>query len=1029
MRISLFSLFGFIAISLPAFTQLSGTYSINQSALASSTNFTSFQAFADSLASQGVSGPVVADVVASTGPYVQQVEFNTITGVSASNTITVNGNGNTIIYNPPSLNRYIIRFHNTQYVLVDNLIIKSDTASITTWAVWISGSSSYNKVSNCEIYVSKSDYHYHFFTCVTIGNDATDLRLESGANNNVVENNFISGGYFGIHYQLYSSTEGNHIRKNTIVNFADAGIFISGGRFTNIDSNEIYRTSRDTMFRFIGIHLEFPNGYFRVMNNRIHNANDTNPNHSAIGILAKYNTILASQEHYYYNNAIYNLNSTGYVFGFWIFEADGHYLYNNTIALEDERSVNSKAFGIALERTCENIRVKNNVIRIKNNSNDYANCLFIGSLTSTVQSDSNLFFTENVGSGPAYIGSHGLNFHDSLASWQTAGGGIFDQHSYEKDPFFISNTYVKPTNYLVDDKAAPNFINKDIEGITRKALTPDVGAYEFEGLNRDVAVVKMILDTSLCGDTVMDVGTVYRNNGFDTLYNVPVEFNITGPLGTAHFFDTIAVFYPNVSDTIYYNQLNIKMGGSFDLIAYSTLTTDQESRNDTIKKINFVIPAVPPKAADTIVVICEGEPYLLVLPKVSGYENRWYASATDLLPFFVGDSLNLSLTNVDTVFYVRRSYTGLLCESELSTIHVIGANTITYETINPVECEAYTTPSGKAIYTTSGNYMDTIPNHLGCDSVITINLTINNTFHSFSTVVCDSLISPSGKVLYNSGIYEDTIMNAAGCDSLMVINLTVNYTAHTAFIETTCNEYNWRGTQYTASGVYSDTLVSIAGCDSVLTLDLTLNYSSTYALKDTACDKYEWLGNTYTGSGTYFDTLVNSVGCDSLLTLELVIYSFSDSVTQLSTVMTAVADDLEYQWITCDSSNSIIAGATGQSYTATENGHYAVIMDLNGCIDTSRCVEVNSVGIANLGRQEGIRIYPNPTSGKLTLNFENAAVNRQITLRNLSGQIMNQKTFNSGGNLHLEIDGPAGIYLLSISDAVGNRRVFRVVKW
>lgn len=54
-------------------------------------------------------------------------------------------------------------------------------------------------------------------------------------------------------------------------------------------------------------------------------------------------------------------------------------------------------------------------------------------------------------------------------------------------------------------------------------------------------------------------------------------------------------------------------------------------------------------------------------------------------------------------------------------------------TVSPVVCQSYTAPSGK-IFTTSGTYQDTIPSVRGCDSVITINLTVNNFIDRNTTV-------------------------------------------------------------------------------------------------------------------------------------------------------------------------------------------------------------------------------------------------------------------------------------------------------
>ncbi len=99
----------------------------------------------------------------------------------------------------------------------------------------------------------------------------------------------------------------------------------------------------------------------------------------------------------------------------------------------------------------------------------------------------------------------------------------------------------------------------------------------------------------------------------------------------------------------------------------------------------------------------------------------------------------------------------------------------TTNTLNISECETYTVPSTHGTYTTSGVYHDTIPNAAGCDSILTINLTIkHNTTSTISPTVCGTYQVPSGHESYTtSGVYHDTIPNAAGCDSIITINLTI----------------------------------------------------------------------------------------------------------------------------------------------------------------------------------------------------------------------------------------------------------------
>lgn len=65
------------------------------------------------------------------------------------------------------------------------------------------------------------------------------------------------------------------------------------------------------------------------------------------------------------------------------------------------------------------------------------------------------------------------------------------------------------------------------------------------------------------------------------------------------------------------------------------------------------------------------------------------------------------------------------CNLEMSQTITINVGQPSTGSISPTACNSYVSPSGNYIWTTSATYMDTIQNASGCDSVITVNLTIN----------------------------------------------------------------------------------------------------------------------------------------------------------------------------------------------------------------------------------------------------------------------------------------------------------------
>ncbi|MBI2281710.1 MAG: gliding motility-associated C-terminal domain-containing protein [Bacteroidetes bacterium] len=200
----------------------------------------------------------------------------------------------------------------------------------------------------------------------------------------------------------------------------------------------------------------------------------------------------------------------------------------------------------------------------------------------------------------------------------------------------------------------------------------------------------------------------------------------------------------------------------------------------------------------------------------------------------------------------------------------------TFLTVTTSACNNYTAPNGN-IYNSSGTYFDTIPTSLGCDSIVTLNLTINNT----STYIdiqdaCDSLVWIDG-ITYTSStsLPTVTLTNSVGCDSIVTLNLTVKNTTTYIDIQTACNSLIWiDGNTYTSSTTAPTvTLTNSLGCDSVITLNLTINSTIGTDIQ-TACN------STYTSSTTSPTvTLINSLGCDSIVTLNLTILT-STKTTQ-----------------------------------------------------------------------------------------------------------------------------------------------------
>jgi len=195
------------------------------------------------------------------------------------------------------------------------------------------------------------------------------------------------------------------------------------------------------------------------------------------------------------------------------------------------------------------------------------------------------------------------------------------------------------------------------------------------------------------------------------------------------------------------------------------------------------------------------------------------------------------------------------------------------------------------------------------------------------------------------------------------------------------------------------------------------------------CDSLVWIdGNTYyTSNNTATHTIIGGASNldDSLIYLDLVINNLDLSVTQVGVLLTADESGASYQWLDCPMSP--INGATNQSYPATTNGDYAVIISKNGCSDTSSCYSVNGVGIIENNFGDELLLYPNPTDGNFSIDLGRKYQAITITISDLSGKIIQSKIYNEDQLLSLELKEPTGIYLLII-ESKNKKAVIRLTK-
>ena len=374
--------------------------------------------------------------------------------------------------------------------------------------------------------------------------------------------------------------------------------------------------------------------------------------------------------------------------------------------------------------------------------------------------------------------------------------------------------------------------------------------------------------------------------------------------------------------------------------------------------------------------------------------------------FCQGDNVTLTATGANTYVWSNASSNASITVNNAGTYTVTGtnvngcSNTATKTvTVNPTyniplthsmcEGESYNFYGQNII--SAGTYTHTLQTVNGCDSVLTLTVTLKAlppTAITGNTSLCEgesTTLTATGGVTYvwsntstgnsitvnQSGVYTVTATNAEGCSNTANVTVTVNplpnvsISGNNSFCQgdnvtltaTGANTYVWSNTSSNASitvssaGNYTVTGTDGNGCSNTATKAVSVNPTYNTPLTHSMCEgeSYNFYGQNITAAGTYTHTLQTVNGCDSVLTLVVTLEALPPTVITGNTTIcegestTLIANGgVSYAW-----SN----GGTSNSTTVNQSGVYTVIAtNAEGCSSTANVtVTVNPLPIITIG--------------------------------------------------------------------------------
>lgn len=332
----------------------------------------------------------------------------------------------------------------------------------------------------------------------------------------------------------------------------------------------------------------------------------------------------------------------------------------------------------------------------------------------------------------------------------------------------------------------------------------------------------------------------------------------------------------------------------------------------------------------------------------------------------------------------------------------------------------------------------TVPIKLFVDGVLDASGSIPTAVNTYSAVPMVIGMRIDANNYFNGDIDEVRVWNVARADSQIVNNMNKEFcvtepglVAYYRLNEGIAGGNN-QGTTVASDeiGTSLGNLIgfSLTGSASNWVTGAALDGNKSGNITDSVCVSYtDPFGNVYDSTGVYQYIMPAANGCDSIITLDLTVNTVNTTVVldMNNITMYGTTAGTSYQWIDC-SDNSPISGAIQSSFTPTSNGDYAMVIEQNGCVDTSDCISIVSIGLSEYLNSE-ISIYPNPGRENLSIEIPNDIIGVKSSIYSLSGELISEIQLNKRVN-QIDISSfPKGVFIISFEHEM--IKPIRFIKW